>query len=296
MFVEGRDEFSFDPHVLDFLLQPFGVEVMPVGGAENVMAAVHALSWEGAPRRVVEGSDYYSVIDRDHRLDEDVEKGWAGGPFAGERRDLVWRRCQFEDYFLEPEFVAQSRYFRDTDRQPGDIWDALLRAANGRVFLDAANLVLMEVRDALQKVDIPKFSLGDGDFETLEGAEDALTARDFPRVRSQAEEQTSADWLATRFRENVQMLFRADECDELRPNRGRWLERMEGSALIGAALSPRFFLVRGSDGKPLQGPPLWRRVARNLMLRFDDLDVKPQDLVELRDYFEATRPARFPSP
>jgi hypothetical protein len=36
-------------------------------------------------------------------------------------------------------------------------------------------------------------------------------------------------------------------------------------------------------------------VARDLMLRFDDLEIKPQDLVELRDYFERTRPPRFPA-
>jgi hypothetical protein len=176
------------------------------------------------------------------------------------------------------------------------MWDALLREANARVFLDAANLVLMAVHDVLQKADIRKFSLGDGHFQTLGGAESALTARDFSRVRSQAEEQTSTDWLTTRFRENLQVLFGGDECNGLRPNRGQWLERMEGSALIGAVLSPRFFSIPDSNGKPLQGPPLWRRVARDLMLRFDDLDVKPQDLAELRDYFERTRPARFPAP
>jgi hypothetical protein len=291
LFVEGNDEFAFDPHALTELLGRYGVNVQPVGGCENVMAAVRALAWTEQPSDDEPTcSQCYSVIDRDYRPDEEVDSRWEGGPFAASR-ELIWRRHEFENYFLEPEFVSQALSFRGgLDR----LATALLAEAQRRVFYDAADLVAKEVRFRFRFWNLPKLKWAGDSFSDAAHAEASLLEGcDWQAVTREKDEVLSAEWLRARFRLNLDTLVGGAHAATLQRGRGQWLLRMAGSSLIGSVLSERFFEVPGSDGRPLTGRQLWREVARDLMRRFDDLAHRPQDLVEVRDYFRSTQPRRF---
>ncbi|MBM3501282.1 MAG: hypothetical protein FJX74_21735 [Armatimonadetes bacterium] len=291
LFVEGKDEFAFDPHVLGHLLGRYGVDVRPVGGCENVMAAVHALTWEeDASSDESACTQCYSVIDRDYRPDDEVEATWEGGPFSAGCH-LIWRRHDFENYFLEPEFVSQALCFQGD----GDgLASGLLREAQRRVFYDAANLVVKELRFRFRSWHVPKLPwVGDSFADAAKAEASLLGANDWQAVAQAKEEVLSAEWLRGRFRGNLDTLVGEIGHAALQFGRGEWLTRMDGHGLIGSVLSERFFEVPGSDGKPLTGKQLWREVARDLMRRFDDLPYKPQDLVEVRDFFRNTQPRWF---
>ncbi len=297
LFVEGHHQSGFDAYALRFLLDPLGVEVRAVGGRDNVLGAARALS-RGDPERGVLGLDAYGVVDRDYTPDDEVEARWVGGPFADSRRDLVWRRHEFENYFLEPNFIAQWNELRGVQTDTEAMWRRLLAGASQRAFLDAANLVIKELRSHTQYSDprLKEFKMEEGGFGDPQDAERVLLeGRDYARVLDDTSSILHADWLRERFHANLAVLFGGGDYAQLRRGEGDWMSRMEGSKLIGEAVSSRFLKLRGANGKFLRGRQLWKRVGRDLMQRFDELDVKPQDLVELRDYFERTRPPRFPA-
>jgi hypothetical protein len=294
VFVEGETDLSFDVVVLNELLGSEGVRVRPAGGCDNVIAAAHAFAKAGAGPGFV-GANCYAIVDRDHRADDEVEQMWAGGPFADGRIHLYWRRHEFENYFLEPEFVAQSAYLRE-DRTVAGVRRAVREVAQRHVFVDAANLVLKAVREECKRWDVPEFGVGEADFSTAASARKAfLTGRDYGQIGADRVAVLFPPSLGERFDANVALLLGEADGGRLEFGRGQWLEMMEGSKLIGSVLSERFFRVRGSDGKDLRGLDLQLRVARDLMRRFDDLAYRPADSVAVRDYFRDTQPKRFPA-
>jgi len=295
LFVEGETDDALDAVALRMLLGPFDVKVRAAGGCDNVIAAAKAFARMG----VVPGfgsAECYAVMDRDHRGDDETERTWAGGPFAERRTHLYWRRHEFENYLLEPEFLAQPGGFLRQGRTAEDIRNALLREARRRVFLDAANLVLKALREEWRWWDVREFGLGEADFSTVAAARDSLlTGRQYERMAPDRAAVLAPQALTERFDAGVALLLGGRGDGQLEFGAGQWLQRMEGSNLIGAVLHERFFQLRGSDGRDLTGPDLRVRVARDLMRRFDDLAYRPADLVAVRDHFRDTQPPRFPS-
>jgi len=294
LFVEGETDDALDAVALRTLLGPLDVKVRAAGGCDNVIAAAKAFARMG----VIPGwgnAECYAIVDRDHRGDGEVARTWVGGPLADGRTHLYWRRHEFENYFLEPEFVAQSQYLRQ-GRTEEDVRNALLAAARRRVFLDAANLVLKALREEWRWWDVREFGLGEADFSTVAAARDSfLTGRSYERMAADKAAVLAPQSLAERFDANVALLLGEADDGQLEFGTGQWLQRMEGSNLIGAVLHERFFQVRGFDGTDVTGPDLRVRVARDLMRRFDDLNYRPEDLAAVRDYFRDTQPQRFPS-
>jgi hypothetical protein len=66
---------------------------------------------------------------------------------------------------------------------------------------------------------------------------------------------------------------------------------MCGKELLGAVLNPTHLRVPRADGIGYLPAKAARRVvAEDLMRRFDELDYKPKDLVEVRDFFATRAP------
>ena len=294
LFVEGETDDALDAVALRTLLGPFDVKVRAAGGCDNVIAAAKAFARMG----VIPGwgnAECFAIVDRDHRSDEQVGETWSGGPFADGRTHLYWRWHEFENHFLEPAFVAQSQYLRP-GRTEEDLRNGLLVEARRRVFLDAANLVLKALREEWRWWDVPEFRLNEADFGTASAARTSLlTGRDYERMAADKAAVLAPQSLVERFDANVALLLGEADDGQLEFGLGQWLQRMEGSNLVGAVLHERLLQVRGSDGRDLTGPDLRVRVARDLMRRFDDLAHRPEDLVAVRDYFRDTQPPRFPS-
>jgi hypothetical protein len=288
LLVEGRggQPPARDVGMLAQLLSTMGVEVQGGGGCDQVATIVQAVRHQGVG--IEPGRDparYYAVVDRDHRDDEDVERSWAGGPFADRRYLLVWRRHELENYLLEPGFVCQSRYFRD-DRSPEDVAAALVRRANERRLLDAANLTIQRARAAVRTFDVALLRPGHGGFASASGAERTLLAcPEWAQVRGRLSGAVTEDALIAGLRQSLRAFTGAGEDDELVMGRGRWLDLMFGAELLDGVLCAAFFRVPASGGGYVQGPDLIRAVARDLMRRFDELAYQPADLAALRAFF-----------
>jgi len=292
VFAEGETDLSFDVAVLGELLAREGVRVRPAGGCENVIAAARAFARAGGGPGF-EGAECYAIVDRDHRGDDQVGKTWAGGAFAEGRVHLYWRCHEFDNHFLEPEFLGQSAYLRP-GRTVEDLTAALVGEARVRVYLDAANLVLKALREELGWWDFREFALGEGDFGSLGAARASLVdGRPYAQLAERKTSLLATKALTAMYDANVALMLGPSDDAPLEFGRGEWLQRMEGGKLLGAVLHERFFAVRGSNGRDLTGLDLRVRVARDLMRRFDELAYRPQDLVEVRDYFRSTQPRRF---
>jgi hypothetical protein len=301
LLVEAESHDAFEVRGLQELLGPFDVRVQAAGGYEAVYAGAAALRKSTLWGR---GLSCWTVIDRDHRANAEVEPLWEGGPFAGCRQKLIWRRHEFENYFLEPEFISLSGHFRKGDRTVEQLWRHLLKAARGRVLVDAANLVLKQVREIAREWHVPEFTAEEGDFTTLATAEDLLlNGRPYAAMVGRKRKALTARWLRDSFRAWVELLVGQPGTVTLRRGQGQWLVRMAGKELAKMVITAQFYAVRSFAGSPPitsqdQIPPL---VVRELMERGSGAPgvvepiEPPADLAAVRDYFRDTQPPRFPS-
>ena len=106
LFVEGRGDDAIDPTVLRVLLGD-QLRIEPLGASISVTSVAEALH-QFHP-------NYYFLVDRDHHDYDFVEQCWSNFPEAGKRNLLVWRRREIENYFLDPDYLARSK-FRVEDR------------------------------------------------------------------------------------------------------------------------------------------------------------------------------------
>lgn len=289
LYVEGR-KGSLDPHALTPLLAPFAVDVRAIGGCDELAAAVRALRWaDEAAADLIAKREHYCILDRDHRSDEEVEATWEG-PFTGELPLLYWRRHEIENYFVEPEFLIQSRYVKNS-ATVAKMERKLLVVAREHVYLDAANLVIKELRAKSKHFELEEFKLKEAAFGSPDEArESLLSARNYDACKRRRSRLFGKKRLTSRFDHYLGLMVgKSAECP-LGMGQGRWLQLMEGSKLAPAVIAGQFFQVPRGDGGNLQGRPMFRRVVEDLMRRFDELEYKPQDLVELRDFFAKTAP------
>jgi hypothetical protein len=298
LLVEADAVEAWEVQGLRKLLEPSGVRVEAAGGHEAVRAAGAAFPkltlWDP-------GTSCYTIIDRDHRGDDEVESTWDGGPFADGRCGLIWRRHEFESYFLEPELLTKSAHFR-SDRGVDRVWQHLLKAARQRVLMDAANLVLKEAREATGRWGLCELSPSDGDFRTVEAAEVALLgAHDYAATSREKRRPLTAKWLRSRFHAWVKLLIEGNGATALAPGRGQWLQRMAGKELLGEVISGQFFRVPSfvGDTPILSQQDLVPVIVGELMERSSgapgvpDQIEPPADLAAVRDYFRDTQPRRF---
>ena len=103
LFVEGRGDDAIDPTVLRVLLGN-QLRIEPLGASFSVTSVAEALH-QFHP-------NYYFLVDRDHHDCDFVEQCWSNFPDAGTRNLLVWRRREIENYFLDPDYLARSKYLR----------------------------------------------------------------------------------------------------------------------------------------------------------------------------------------
>ncbi len=136
VFIEGKGEDAIDPSVLRNLLGE-KVQIRPLGASFSVKSVVEALF----PHHPT----YYFVVDRDHfHTQSDVEGYWENFPNPETHNLLVWKRRELENYFIDPEYLGKSKYFKG---KVADLSNLVLRFAQERLFLDVVNYVLVCLRE-----------------------------------------------------------------------------------------------------------------------------------------------------
>jgi hypothetical protein len=147
LFAEGKDKNAVDPKVLGALFDIGNIRIEPLGPSFSVRSVAEAL-YSYHPT-------YYFLIDRDHHTDEFVEQCWSNFPDPDKNNLLVWRKREIENYFLDPAYLFHSGYCEVSQQE---MENRILAFARTRLYLDAANYVVISIREELKRNWINKFS------------------------------------------------------------------------------------------------------------------------------------------
>ena len=272
LFVEGRGDDAIDPTVLRVLLGN-QLRVEPLGASFSVTSVAEALH-QFHP-------NYYFLVDRNHHDFDFVEQCWRNFPDAEKRNLLVWRRREIENYFLDPNYLARSSYLVGDTRE---LRASILDRAQRRLYLDAANSVIVRVREVVKKnrikmfTDLAQFSTRDQALHALSEASLSDLYQDVVRKNLAIEDIQRAflDTLSTMTGEKSQTSPR----DRLRFGTGNWIEMMKGKKLLAEILSSNLFRVQDRRGIVVAGAQERNEITRDLLQR--DESVQPRDFIELK--------------
>ena len=140
LFVEGHDDNSFDVTVLREFFD-HRIRVEPLGPSYSVKSVAQAL-YHFHPF-------YYFLIDRDdHHEDDHIERCWDEFPDPNTHNLLIWRFREIENYFLLPDYLMNSDHL---NRNRVDLESEIIRLCQSRIHLDAANSVIVSIREELKR-------------------------------------------------------------------------------------------------------------------------------------------------
>lgn len=262
LFVEGKDQTALDPTVLRELLPMLTVKAL--GGAYHIQSAAEAL-FRHHPT-------YYFLIDRDHYDDETVERTWKQFPDPERSNILIWRRRELENYFIIPEYAALSQYCRDA----GKLRHEVLRCCRQRVYFDAANAVLAQVREELKQNWITLFTNPDEITSRGDALDKLVERREFSRQSQRTARILGKETIQARLQKILELF--TDGQEPLEYGCGKWLEFISGKPIF-ASVAGKCFEVRDLKGVSLQGSEQQKEIAKDL-LRLD-FQQQPPDFQEL---------------
>lgn len=266
LFVEGSNDTAIDPQALTILLHDTSIQVKAMGPSSHIRSVAEALH-KHHPY-------YFFLIDRDFHDDDAIERCWQQFPSPNTCNLLIWRRKELENYLLIPEYLAKSKALHcSREKLKEHIWNL----ARERIFLDAANMVIVDCREKMKKKWIEEFSnAGRENFRTKEDAlAQLLKKEEFAHKITNDSQKLHPDYLAQCFEEIVSKLFGGES--ELTYGKGSWLEMVSGKSLLPTVIN-RCFRVR-ARGNSLQGQERLMAVVKEL-LRLP-LEEQPDDFKEL---------------
>ncbi len=262
LFVEGNDENALDPTVLKELLP---IRIEPLGASFSIKSVAEALY----PYH----DTYYFLIDRDHHDNDFINRCWDNFPDSDTHNLLIWKRRELENYFLEPDYLVQSQFCQV---EKDELEQQILQFANKRLFLDAANHVIVSIREELKENWIEKFSNPD-EFSSKEVALEKLKRTNkFEQHRTNVSNKVSTEEVERRFYECLELM--TDGQDQLDFGRGDWLDMVQGKSVLTQVINSGSFQVRTLDGTALQGSEKLKETVKDLLRK----DEQPADFVELK--------------
>jgi hypothetical protein len=271
LFVEGQGQNSLDHQIVDFFFKQHGVHirVVPLGPSFHVHSVAEAL-YPYHP-------DYYFLIDRDYRDIDTVERSWKNFPDPQTKNLLIWRRREIENYFLDPEYLQKSNYLSCSFQK---LKECITITASQRLFLDIANLIILQCEKEVRRECIAKFSEHhwNNGFTTKEEALRQLQEKHEEAKRLyNGYTKLHAYPIVERFHAMVDDFLGG----QTRPpilGKGSWLSMVHGKYVFQAVVD-KCFRVGTSGERFLQGPERVREVAKDL-LRLP-LAEQPTDFQEL---------------
>ena len=266
LFVEGNDENALDPTVLKELFEP-PLRIEPLGASFSVKSVAEALH----PHH----QKYYFLIDRDHHKIDFINRCWHNFPDSNTHNLLIWRRREIENYFLESDYLVQSQFCQVEE---DNLERQILQFAKKRLFLDAANHVIISIREELKENWIEKFS-DSKEFSSKEMALEKLkhaNDNEFKQHRTNIADKVSIEEVERRFCECLEAMTHGQE--QLAFGQGDWLDMVQGKSVFRQVINSRSFQVRTSDGTALQGREKINEIVKDLLRK----DEQPADFVELK--------------
>ncbi|OQX30016.1 MAG: hypothetical protein B0D92_00645 [Spirochaeta sp. LUC14_002_19_P3] len=266
LFVEGKDKDSFDPKVLNKLFDN-ELRIEPLGASFSVKSVAEALH----PHH----PSYYFLIDRDHQNEEFIQSCWKNFPCKETHNLLVWKRREIENYFLEPDYLVKSKYCQVSKEK---LEQKILEFSKARLFFDAANYVIIAIREELKKNWIEKFTDPD-DFSSKETALDKLkNAKEFKEHAANVSCQVSADELENRFNQCLNRMTGGQS--EISFGTGLWLNMIQGKKVLSQIIHSECFKVQARNGTPVSGKEKLNAIIKDLLQQ--DESILPEDFNELK--------------
>lgn len=271
LFVEGRNRESIDPKILDELFKN-SIRIEPMGPSFSVKSVAQALH-NYHPT-------YYFLIDRDHHEEEFVNQCWDNFPDPATHNLLVWRRREIENYFLDIDYLFQSKYCNVSKEE---LQRKIIEFTKERLFLDAANHVVTSIREEFKKTWIEVFS-SITDFSTKEAALQKLkSAAEFGQHKDNVGQKVSPEELERRFNDFLGTMTAGQE--QLTMGTGKWLDMVQGKKILSSVISSGCFKVDSTDGTPLNGREKLNEIVKELLNKA--ADAQPTDFVALKKVIDA---------
>lgn len=276
LFVEGK----FDVDVLRtfFDAHPLGVElhVESFGPSYSLRAAADAFHRHHP--------EYYFLVDRDHHDDETVERSWRNFPDPRTSNILIWRRRELENYFIIPEYLMRSAHLRVDEAK---LRDCIRKACARRLYLDAANHVVIHLRELFKSNWIKQFKRPD-DFPDRDAALQRLhRLSQLGERRDAFAAAITPDALQAVLDDFLAQLTASQPA--LADDHGLWRERVRGKEVLPTVINA-CFQIRSAAGAFLHGYEQIREVARALVKR--PLSDQPDDLQALHALLAERLPPR----
>lgn len=272
LFVEGTNDSSFDPTVLSVLFKDISIKIEPLGASFHINSTAKSL-FKYHP-------NYYFLMDRDHYLDSDVEKSWNNFPDTSTHNRIIWRKKELENYFLDPDFAIKSKWFNKS-KTKSDFINKLEKEATKRVFYDAVNNVIINIREDLRKNWIELFSFSDNDFKGSEKSLEKLLS-----LRTTFDRKNTSDFEILK-NENIENIFKnklkemIDSKEKCKIGKGSWIDLMSGKPLFKTLVNSDLFKVTDRKDNVVQGDEKIKEVAKSL-LELSDSDL-PNDFIQLKN-------------
>lgn len=271
LFVEGRGGDSFDSQIVGELFDGM-IRIEPLGASYSVKSVAEALH----PFHPT----YYFLIDRDHHHDDDIVNNyWENFPDPDTHNLLIWKYREIENYFLEPDYLVYSDFLEVSRRA---LEDKIRESCQQRLYLDAANHVIVSIREKLKRNWIQKFT-NPADFRTRDQALTNLHGADeFETFRSDVATAIDQDEIARRFDDILNIMTNGAEPLEF--GNGKWLEMTQGKKVFSQVINSNCFRVADSEGNLLQGKDKINQVAKNLLRK--EIAKLPEDFRKLKTLVE----------
>jgi hypothetical protein len=266
LFVEGRDANSVDPKVLNALFEN-GIRIEPLGPSYSVKSVAEALY----PHHPT----YYFLIDRDHHPDEFVDHCWGNFPNPASHNLLVWRRREIENYFLDIDYLFQSKYCQVSLEE---LKKQIVRSASERLFLDVANQVVTSIREEFKLKWIENFKnpaeFADKNSALQKLKHESAFSNHHAKVGSAISEgdieRRFVDYLSKMTGDNTSLTFGS----------GCWLHMTHGKKVLAQVINSNCFRVQAADGTLLNSKEKLSEVVRELLQK--DIDNQPTDFQQLK--------------
>lgn len=266
LFVEGSSGEGIDVTVLRELLGDL-IRVEALGASYHIRSAADAL-YKYHP-------DYYFIVDRDHFDNAFVEACWQSFPNPDCSNLLVWRQREIENYFLDPEYLCHSGLLRVT---PEELKRRVKKHCSDRLFLDAANAVIISIREDQKQNWIGLFP-NPSEFKTEAESLTRLCERAelAERKKAVARSVTKTE-IGKRLRKILQDM--TGGTIPLEYGRGNWLQRVRGKKILQQIVST-CCTVKDTDGRQVQGSARLNEVVKALVRQ--DMSRQPEDFHQLHD-------------
>lgn len=272
LFVEGFDKKTDASVLTDFF---HNINIKGLGASLSLKSAASAFM-ECFPL-------YYFIIDRDGHTESDVNQAWDD--FKNKKTNLlIWRKKEFESYFLDPQLLLESRYIKKGVTEEA-LQSKIIQFAKDKVYWYALRRTIVSLREKIKRnwISIPKYH--EGVFDSIQSSVDyILKSENYHSHKRELPSVLEDDNVMRIYTSELQIL--TGGASELTWDVGSWLDLIPAKKVLNDVIfSGNFFKRVGRlKGQKLSTQEELTFILNDLLSNEDHV---PQDFLELRNLLDS---------